>query len=314
MATTRAYQSDLRDVCDFWERHGVAGGLDQLEERHVFAYLVSLMKTGRSPSTVRRRLTALRAWVTDQGHPAIAVDGLHRMEGSLLRSATSQTAVMIASDDAIVREGLTVILSQQGILTWAGDTRESLVGSAALWDYVLVWLPSRKGIDPYSSVNCASEAAATGVVVVALYPGQITDLFRLRLAEAGVRYALPQWWLSDRVEDFPQMITTATLPTRFHLETPLALRQELGFQLSGQLAPLLAAAMEVPEQVWRSYGFDENLVLTRSEVQKFRKIAAYQAGVPPSAARYSTGLRSASKIPDWREVRKVVRQSFNFRS
>lgn len=313
-ATARAYRSDLRDVCDFWEGLGVTGGLEQLDERHVFAYLVGLVKAGRSPSTIRRRLTALRARVADQGHPVITVDGLHGIEDRLLRAATSRTAVMVASDDAIVREGLAAILSQQGILTWAGHTREALLGSMAVWDYVLVWLPSRQGVDPYSSVNWIAEAAASGVVVVALYPSRVTDLFRLRLAEAGARYALPQWWLSDRVEDLPQMIATATLPTRFHLETPLALRQELGLQLSGQLAPLLAAAMEVPDRIWRSSGADEDSALTRSEIQRFRKIAAFEAGIPPSADRYSTGLRSAPRVPDWREVRRVVRQSFNFQS
>lgn len=311
-ATTRAYLADLRDIADFWAERGNGAGLAELEARHLFAYLAGLVKAGRSASTVRRRLTALRANVRQNGEPNVSVEALHELEDQILSLAGTQTTAMVVSDDAIVREGLAAVLAKQGVLTWADTTRTALASTGTVWDYVLVWLPSPRGIDRYTSIEWVAEAAETGVPVVTLYPGRVTELFRLRLAEAGARYALPQGWLSQRVEDLPEMLATATLPTRFHLETPLALRQKLGLSLAGRLAPLLAAAVELPEEVWRSPTPDVGPHLSRSQVQRLRRIASEDAGIPPPFGRYSTAMRNAPRTPDWRDVRRVVRQAFNF--
>lgn len=312
-ATDRAYRSDLRAIADFWADMGAPVPLEDLSEGYLFAYLASLVKAGRSTSTLRRRLTALRSYVSDHDHGALTIDGLHALEDRILRSATSRTSALVVSDDVIVREGLAAVLATQGVLTWSDRTADAHHGSAAVWDYVLVWLPSRRGIDPYSSVNWVAAASPTGAPIVALYPNKITDLFRLRLSEAGARYALPQVWLAEKVEELPQMLATASLPVRFHLETPLAIRQRLGLRLAGELEPLLAAASEVDEDVWRAAAHEDAPRLSRGEIQRLRRIAAETAGIPPPIGRYSTAVRNAPTTPDWREVRRVVRQAFNMR-
>lgn len=310
-ATVRAYRSDLRDIAEFVSDGGSTRSLDDLDDRHLFAYLVYLVRSGRSTSTIRRRLTALRSYVSDRQHPTLTVAGLHSMERRFLTSPAGPTSTLVISDDAIVREGLAALLGRQGVLTWPEVTSSAMFGGTAVWDYVLVWLPSRRGIDPFSSVDWVAAASTTGVPVVALYPTRITDLVRLRLAEAGARYALPQWWLANRVDELHQLLETATLPTRFHLETPLAIRQRLGLRLSGQLAPLLEAASEVDPAVWRSTAQEEAPRLGRSKVQRLRQIANDEAGIPPTTGRYSTAVRNAPTTPDWRDVRRIVRLAFN---
>ena len=312
-ATARAYRSDLRDLSEFLTKWGNVSSLDELDGRHLFAYLTYLVRAGRTTSTVRRRLTSLRAYVAEHSHPQLSVDDLHRIEDRIMASADTQTSVLVVSDDAIVREGLAVLLSREGVLTWTDQTDQPVVGGTEVWDYVLVWLPSRRGIDPFGSVNWVAEASETGVPVVALYPTRITDLVRLRLSEAGARYAIPQWWLADRAEGLYQLLADADLPDRFHLETPLALRQRLGLHLSGQLAPLLAAAAELDPAIWREAVQEDAPRLARTKVQRLRQVASEVAGIPPPSGRYSTAIRNAPTTPDWREVRRVVRQAFNLR-
>lgn len=311
-ATARAYAADLRDLHDFSVRMRLPVSLDQVTERHLFAYLASLIKAGRSSSTVRRRLTAMRANVADNGHGLLTVSGLHAMEDHLQKSLGTQTTALIASDDAIVREGLAAVLSRQGVLTWTDRVSEAVAGDSEIWDYMIVWLPSRHGVDPFASVEWIATASANGVPIVTLHPDRLTVLARLRLAEAGARYAIPQSWLSERIEGLPQMLSTASLPVRFHLETPLALRQRLGLELSGQLQPLLDAAAHVDERVWRASRHEDAPRVDRSEIQRLRRIAKIHAGIPPPSGRYSTAVRSAPTAPDWREVRRVVRQALNF--
>lgn len=312
-ATARAYRADLRDLSGFCAQKGWPLELEQLDERRLFAYLASLVKAGRSPSTLRRRLTAFRAHVVEGGQQLVSVQELHALEDRLLKSAGSQTAALVVSDDTIIREGLAAVLARRGVLTWTDRTSDAIPGTPEIWDYVIVWLPSRRGIDPFSSVQWVAAASPTGVPIVTLYPGKVTDLVRLRLAEAGARYAVPQAWLSERVEELPQMLATASLPVRFHLETPLALRQKLGLHLSGQLQPLLAAAALLDDDVWRPTRYEDAPRVNRNEMQRLRRIASVDAGIPPPLGRYSTAVRSAPTEPDWREVRRVVRQAFNLR-
>lgn len=230
----------------------------------------------------------------------------------LARLAAGRTTISVVSDDPIMREGLDTVLNRHGVLTWPSTVETSLTPVRGAWDYVLLWLPSRAGIDPFSSIAHIPRLASSDVPVVTVYPGMITKLCRLRLAEAGARYAIPQWWLSQSVEKISELFARAELPAAFHLETPLALRQELGLRLSGELEPLLSAAMLIPERVWR----DRNApaaTLQRTEVTRLRRLAL-NAGLPPPDDRYSAVTRKAPSSPAWRDVHTMVRGIFNFRA
>lgn len=59
-ATRRAYASDFADLCRWCEGHGLDLQSRPIGGHHVFAYALELAREGRAPSTIRRRLTALR--------------------------------------------------------------------------------------------------------------------------------------------------------------------------------------------------------------------------------------------------------------
>ncbi|WP_040796463.1 hypothetical protein [Nocardia higoensis] len=293
----------------FWESLGCPVDIDELAEHHLFTWLAGLLKAGRDISALRRALEALRP-VVERGHPVLSAQTLHRIDGAVL-AVTTHTTALVVSADPIVRSGLAATLTEQGVMTWPKRLDDAVPQAAVAWSYVFVWLPSPRGIDPNSSVGWIAEAAPTGVPVIAVHPSSITELFRLRLAEAGTRYVLSQRWLAEHAGELAHMLSNAELPEQFHLETPLALRQRLGLRLSGQLAPLLEAAAELDADVWRTAPDEPAPTVARSDIKRLRTIACEEAGIPPPFGRYSTAMRNAPKTPDWRDVQRVVRQSLN---
>ncbi|WP_130013924.1 hypothetical protein [Serinicoccus sediminis] len=249
----------------------------------------------------------------DRPHTSDSAEhALREIAGRLALLATSRTTVSVVSDDPIIREGLDTVLNRHGLLTWPSSVADAVTPSRGAWDYVLLWLPSREGIDPFASISHVARLSSSGVPVVTVYPGQITPLCRLRLSEAGARYALPQWWLSRHVESLSDTLARAELPAQFHLGTPLAIRQELGLGLDGQLEPLLDAAKQIPLEVWRNPEASASM-LARPQVHHLRGLAL-RAGVPLPLDRYSTATRKAPSTPAWRDVHRVVRGVFNFRT
>lgn len=315
-SSVRAYRSDIDDVERWCLARGLHGGLTDLDRQRVFAYLVELARMGRSSATIRRRLSALRAWLTEPTGARIGLtrEDLAGFESPLTSSATDRTGVLVVSDDPIVRAGLSSVLSQSGVLCWPQKTAEFDPATLTAWDYVLIWLDSEKGLDQHAAataVRVLDLEAITQVPVVAVYPGTISAVLRLRLAEAGIRYAIPHRWLSDNLGTLSESLKNADIPLRYHLETPLAVRQSLGFALAGDLGALLDAASRLPDIVWSSELPQSELPITRREIVEIRRIALGRAGIPaPDFAKYSTSLRSAPDLPEWSVVRRTVRAAW----
>lgn len=309
--TARAYATDLRDLMSFCESSGIAAQLDDLDDRRVFIYLASQVRHGAAASTVRRRITALRDYITTNGHPTLTVARLRAIHDKIVSARADSTFALVVSDDAIFREGLVAVLAGNGVHAWPDRVDDAVVGKSGLWDYVLVWLPSRRGIDPFGCIEWISGASEARIPIIALYPDSISQLTQLRLAEAGVRYAIPESWLSDHVADFPALLSNASLPTDFHLETPLALRLRLGLQPVGSLSKLLDAAAALRTSVWTAPLHELAPQVDRATILRLRRIAKDQAGIPPAPGRYSAAVRRAPSMPDWRELRRVVRDAFN---
>lgn len=290
--------------------HGGPRAAHELDPYDVVTRALALARSGAHPQVLNRELfphdeARNHAIASEQSE---AFDALARRLAVL---SVGRTTVSIVSDDPIMREGLDSVLSRYGIVSWPSSFHEALVPAAGAWDYVLVWLPSREGIDPFGSISQVGKLAATGVPVVAVYPGRITPLVRLRLSEAGARYALPQWWLSEQVEELSGLLSRAELPARYHLGTPLSIRQEIGLLLVGRLAPLIAAAQQLDPTVWRRPESPATM-LPRTQVQRLRQLAL-EAGVPPPVDRYSGATRRTPSTPAWRDVHRVVRGAFNFK-
>lgn len=319
-ATHRAYASDLRDIEAWCRSRNISGGLSDLDERRVFAYVVDLIHKGRSPATVRRRLTALRGFVAARAEGSaeaaeLTAQQLFNLEKRVLVGRDRQTSVLVISDDPITRAGLRVVLSDSGVLCWSDTVHEADLATMTVWDYVLVWIATSRGIDPFSAIKRLCELGleiTTATPIVAISPTTLPLMVRLRLAEAGVRYALPHNWLSSNLSDLSARLSSADIPQHFHLETPLALRQKLGLNLDGNLAMLLDAAVLLPSEIWTGHRPQQHLPISRGQVHKLRRLALEEAGIPaPDFSKYASSLRRPPSAPEWGKVREIVRAAFD---
>lgn len=89
-ATRRAYLSDLADLAQWCAAHGLDWEGGQVGSRHIFAYLLGLARDGRTQSTIRRRLTALRRVVASAPPPTDL--GLIRASSRSSSAASSMRA------------------------------------------------------------------------------------------------------------------------------------------------------------------------------------------------------------------------------
>lgn len=314
-ATVRAYASDLRAVRTWCRTRGIVGGMSQLDAKRVFAHCVDLLRDGRSRSTVRRRLTALRSHLEAGGTLGVSSGELFDIERRILKESAGTTSVLVLSDDPITRAGLRAVLDDTGVLSWSEAVGALDVSTLTVWDYVLVWVAVRRGVDGFAAVQRfegLDSSVTTTVPIVAVHSGVLTDMARLRMSEAGFRYAVPHAWLSNHLDRLSLLLTEAALPRRYHLETPLALRQMLGLRLGGELGPLLRVAAQMPAEVWASHVPQEQLPISRTDVHRLRRLALESAGVPaPDFLRFATSMRRPPDSPEWSTVRDVVRSAFD---
>lgn len=113
-----------------------------------------------------------------------------------------QTGVLVLSDGPITRVGLRVVLSESGVLCWSDTVQDADFATITVCDYVLVWISISRGIDPFSAIQRLRKLGleiTTATPMVAISTTTLPLIVRLRLAEAGVRYALPHSWLSSNL-------------------------------------------------------------------------------------------------------------------
>ncbi|HEY4225763.1 MAG TPA: site-specific integrase [Pseudolysinimonas sp.] len=316
-ATRRAYLADVADIRQWSRAHGIGWAAGALASRHVFAYILTLARSGKTPSTIRRRLTALRHLAG--ARPDFLPFDPHELalfERRILDSAGGRASVLVVSDDAVIRAGLRGVLTESGAVCWSESVEEFVPDVLSVWDYMLVWIGSPQGADRFGAIarmEQLTSGVTTAVPIVAVHSGDLPGPVRLRLAEAGFRYLVPHGWLSTHLHELSDLLSTASLPIRFHLETPFALRQALGLRLDGSLSELLRAAAHVPQEVWANERGANDAELSRSEVNRLRLIALQSGGLPaPDFAKYSTSMRRAPELPEWPRVRALVRQALGY--
>ncbi len=314
-ATVRAYESDISAVLGWCSDRGLDPALRELDARRVFSYCLELRRQGRSAATIRRRLTALRAAFEAgvSADRAASTAELFDIEKRVLRDPSHHTGVLVLSDDPITRAGLRVVLTDTGALCWSDSVASLDPATMTVWDYILVWVSTPVGIDRFSAITQFTRihsVLTTSVPVVAVYTGSLHPVVRLRLAEAGFRYAIPHDWLSAHLGQLSGLLSAAELPARFHLETAFALRQQLDLLLGGALAPFLDEAMSLPPEAWTDSSPQEHLPLSRHGVRRLRRIAHELAGIPaPDFGKYSAAVRRAPEWPEWVTVRTLVRSA-----
>lgn len=320
-ATRRAYLSDLADLAQWCAAHGLDWEGEQVGSRHIFAYLLCLARDGRTQSTIRRRLTALRRVVASGSLSPPDGFGFDpsefaQFERRILDASSEQASVLVVSDDAVIRAGLRGVLTEAGAVCWSESIDALDASIVSVWDYVLVWIRSGRGSDRYGAISRVGELGpdlTTAIPVVAVHAANVAPVVRLRLAEAGFRYLVPHNWLSSNLLRLSDLLSSASIPIRYHLETPLALRESLGLRLSGELAELVGAAATLPPSVWRGERTSSSQKLARADINRLRALALRSGGVPaPDFAKYATSVRRPPELPEWPRVRELLRQGLGY--
>lgn len=318
-ASRRAYASDLADFDQWCRVHGLGTQHDsQLSGRYVFSYFLELARSGRARSTIRRKFTTLRR-IASISPAKFAFDptDFARFERRILDANDERAKVLIISDDAVIRAGLRGVLSEVGAVCWSDSVEGIDPSIIMLWDYVLVWISSSRGSDRYgaiSGVAALGQQATTAIPIVAVHGVDVAPAARLRLAEAGFRYLVPHSWLSGNLTKLSDLLSAADIPIRFHLETPLALRESLGLHLDGELAELVDMAAALPAYVWQNQPTSSETKLARANVNMLRAIALHSSGVPaPDFSKYATSMRRPPELPEWPRVRELLRQGLGYR-
>lgn len=240
---------------------------------------------------------------------------LAELERKVLATDVGNASVLVISDDAVIRAGLQGVLTEAGAVCWAEPVCDLHPALITAWDYILVWVRSHRGSDRLAAIShvaALSSQVTTVVPVIAVHGAALPAVTRLRLAEAGFRYLVPHSWLSQHLAGLAQLLGRADIPQEFHLATPLALRQALGLQLSGELEPLISRAADLPETVWMDQT-QKASAPPRSAVNELRAMALRSGGLPPpDFAKYATSTRRAPELPEWPRVRELLRESLGY--
>lgn len=319
LATLRAYRADLRDVRKWASSHGIDARM-QFEDAHIAAYFAQLIGGGMLASTLRRRASALRfAQRPDSamllGEPVIATDAdTQAIERSAVAALRHRTTVLVAVHDPILRAGLIATLADAGIFCWGGEPTGLPAAGVSSWDYLIVWLDQQDGIDRHAGIEVVrglGVVTTTRVPVIGVVRQRPNPYLRLRMAEAGVRYAVSHAWLSANIGVLPRLLVESDIPDRYHLESPIALRARVGMALGGDVGAFLDEARTLPRAAWESTRSRSALGIRRADVEQLRRLSAQVAGVrPPPERPYASPSRSGPLLPTWASIQTVVRRSF----
>lgn len=317
-ATRRAYLRDIAELATWCDERGIDRVRGHLSDRHVFVYLLGLVRDGNPPTAIRRRLAVLRrVAAASTGESVMLHHGrLARIEHQILDAYAEQPRVLVVSDDAVIRAGLRGVLTDAGAICWAVATDELDPAIVGVWDYILVWIRSDRASDRYGAITQVGELGADltmTVPVVAIHATEVDPVVRLRLAEAGFRYLVPHRWLSAHLLELSDLLSTASIPVSYHLETPLAIRDLLGLRLSGELRELVEAGAALAPSVWRGDRIAGEPQLPRTEINRLRALALRSSGIPePDFAKYATSMRRPPELPEWPRVRELLRQALGY--
>lgn len=334
-ATRRAYAADLRAFEAWCERRDLARGPEATERDLLFAYLVSLLRAGRSLGTARRRLSALRAHsralrqlgASEEGRlvewhrvnsmlpvpGAVSAETEGRADATHEGAAAAVRSVLVVADDPIVRAGTDAVLTAGGALCWPITTDRVHPRILDVWDVVLLLVTGASGLDQFreaSLLHRLDRRLLRSAPVLVVHMRTASPTVRLRFAEAGASALLPYSWLLEAVSAGSPCITRATVPARYRLPAPEELRRSLGLRAQGSLETLLAEALELPAEVWSSHLPQSRLPIARSEVLRMRRVAYEGAGLPaPDFARFASSVRRAPELPEWSSVRAIVQSA-----
>lgn len=230
--------------------------------------------------------------------------------------AGGRQAVILVDADEVYRAGVVECCRRRPELeVWAYDREIGLddislpSGAKPITALVEVSSPLLAATDAFEGVAAVvsvREQLSSDVRVVATCRRPASRYLALRLAEAGADFyygPLHQFGSAD------ELVRAVRDPSEgCRLPTQWALREELGLSWDGNLAAFLEAIEPYPDVLWHDGIRQSELPVSRRSLHKLRVLAHEVAGLPaPDFRRFTGGLRSVPTLPEWHEVRWLVR-------
>lgn len=278
----------------------------EIDERHLYCYLVSLRLRGNGVQALRRVVDTL----IDRVPASTGSPGARWLPDRANRTTPDAAMVLVVAEDPVFGVGLENLLIEHGQACIAVTPAMAQRFAAAIWDYVIIWPLAPGRSDRYASVSCISDLVASmpQVTAASVRWDRSHPLRALREAEAGIQFQIDYETFATDTAGFVAELRGGAIRGSFQLATPLALRQEQGLRLTGDVAQFLAIASALPAEVWTTNRTQRALGIPRSAITGIRRAAWEVAGIPaPDYARFSSSMRAAPEYPEWSTVRNFVR-------
>lgn len=318
-ASARAYAGDLRDLENWLTLQAVDGSLEKLTASQLHRYLRHLQIQGRSPSTVRRRLTTYRGlaefcrrhgyrWTVD-----LEEVGRSFRVAAHIDPMGASTPLIVSSDDELFLAGVRLWFNRSGIaeIVPSSDTTAWVPQSGVEEsDCALIHLVPGSGADRFAKVREIAALSERGIAreLVVVTGSTLDPLVRLRLAEAGATFVYPYRLLARDPAQLATQIVHGALDQRFRLSSQWAMRQHLGLRWDGLLQPFLEEVAQLPTELWLSGRAQSDLPVSRAQVRAIQRSARDVAGLPePDFRKYAASTRRPPELPEWARVRQFVR-------
>ncbi len=225
-------------------------------------------------------------------------------------------ATVVVSNRELLARGVLSYLAERAPTTrnilLAGPLRSPLALAAgriglALVDVHDVGSPDRlRGCDELGTLR--ADPRLRSATLVSVVEAEPSTAVQLRLVEAGS----DRWLLLDDLLRHPELLTmlisVPTDPMAAHPLPPRAkLRRELGLRIDGNANELVSAVRHFPVEVWIGRQSQDDLPVSRRDIQRIRQQAERVGGLPPpDPSRFATVLRNPPIHPEWATVRSMV--------
>lgn len=159
------------------------------------------------------------------------------------------------------------------------------------------------GVSAVSSLR--AEWSPDELTIIATCRTPASRYLTLRLAEAGADF---YYGPLHRFASGTELTLAVREPSEgCRLPTKWALREELGLSWDGNLATFLTAVDDYPDELWMDGRRQSELPVSRRTIARLRQLAHEMAGLPAPDFRRFTGTREPPSLPEWHEVRWLVR-------
>lgn len=159
------------------------------------------------------------------------------------------------------------------------------------------------GVSAVSSLR--AEWSPDELTIIATCRTPASRYLTLRLAEAGADFYYGPLHRFASGAELTQAVCEPSEGCR--LPTQWALREELGMSWDGNLAAFLVAVDDYPDELWLEGRRQSELPVSRRTIARLRQLAHEVAGLPAPDFRRFTGTREPPSLPEWHEVRWLVR-------